>query len=167
MDWGKLFLSAEGRIGQKDFWIGVLILIVAWVVSHLAHIFAPLIWLLLIYPWVCVYAKRLHDFDKSGWMMLIPVVVGFLALIGAIVVGGVAAIGAIFTASTDSGADAGNWMAVLGALGVALAFLCIAAIVKLIFLLWVGLSRGDPGPNRYGPPQGVVETAPPAPPATV
>lgn len=160
MDWGKLFLSAEGRIRQQDYWIGVLILFALWIVSHLAHIFAPLIWLLLLYPWVCVLAKRLHDFGKSGWLILVPVVIGFLCLCAAIVVGGAAAIGAIFTASTSDGSDMGNWAGILGAFGIALAFLGIAAVVKLVFLLWVGLHGGDPGPNRYGPPPG--EAAPPA-----
>ena len=74
MDWGKLFLSAEGRIGRQDYWIGVLILFALWIVSHLAHVFAPFIWLLMLYPWVCVIAKRLHDFGKSGWLILIPFV---------------------------------------------------------------------------------------------
>lgn len=165
MDWSKLFLSAEGRIGQKDYWIGVLILFVAWVLSHLAHVLAPFVWLILIYPWVCVMAKRLHDFNKSGWMILIPVVVGVIALLGAVVVAGAAAIGAAFTAFSEAGLDTAGWMAVAGAFGVALAFICVAGLVKLIFLLWVGISRGDVGPNRYGPPPG--EAAAPMPPATV
>jgi uncharacterized membrane protein YhaH (DUF805 family) len=163
MDWGRLFLSAEGRIRQQDYWIGVLILIGLWVVSHLAHIFAPLIWLILVYPWVCVITKRLHDFGRSGWLILVPVVVGFLCACAAVVVGGVAVIGAFFAASTDSGADMGSWAGVLGALGIALVFIAIAAVVKLIFLLWVGLHGGDAGPNRYGPPPG--EAAAPSPPA--
>jgi uncharacterized membrane protein YhaH (DUF805 family) len=45
---------------------------------------------------------------------------------------------------------------------VAAAFLLLAVVVKLVFLLWVGLSRGDPGPNRYGPPPGEASTSPPA-----
>jgi uncharacterized membrane protein YhaH (DUF805 family) len=165
MDWNKLFLSAEGRIGQKDYWIGVLILFAIWVVSHLAHVLAPLIWLVLIYPWVCVIAKRLHDFNKSGWMILIPICVGVTAFLLAVIVGGAAAIGAVIAAYNDSAVDTGGWMAVASAFGVALAFLGLAFLVKLIFLLWVGLARGDPGPNRYGPAPGEAVT--PAPPATV
>jgi len=162
MDWGRLFFSPEGRIGQRDYWLGVLILIVLWVLSHLAHIFAPLIWLLLLWPWVCVIAKRLHDFGKSGWMILIPVVIGCIAVIGAIVAGGVGVIAAIFAAATDGGSDAVNWMSALGALGVALVFLGVAAVVKIIFLIWVGAVRGDAGDNRYGPPPGGATTLPAA-----
>lgn len=162
MDWGKLFLSAEGRIRQQDYWIGVLILIALWIVSHLAHVFAPLIWLIMIYPWICVIVKRLHDSGRSGWLILVPIVVGFLCGCAAIVTGGFAILGAIFAASTDSGTDMGSWAGVLGALGIALVFIAIAAVVKLIFLLWVGLSGSEAGPNRYGPPPGETAAQPPA-----
>lgn len=162
MDWGRLFLSAEGRIGRQDYWIGVLILFALWIVSHLAHVFAPFIWLLMLYPWVCVIAKRLHDFGKSGWLILIPFVVGFIAFCAAFVAGGAAVIAAIFTASTDAGGDWTNWTGVMGALGAALGFIALAAVVKLLFLLWVGLSRGDAGPNRYGPRPGESAASPPA-----
>ncbi len=68
MDWRTLFLSPEGRIGQKDYWIGVLILFVVWgPVSRLAHAgaagLAP-----ADLSVVCVYAKRLHDAGRSGWL---------------------------------------------------------------------------------------------------
>jgi uncharacterized membrane protein YhaH (DUF805 family) len=162
MDWGRLFLSAEGRIRQQDYWIGVLILFALWIVSHLAHIFAPLIWLALLYPWVCVFAKRLHDFGKSGWLILIPFVVAFIAGCAAVIAGGAALIGMIFNASTDAANDWSSWAGVAGALGAALVFLLIALVVKLVFMLWVGLSRGDPGPNRYGPPPGETVASPPA-----
>ena len=36
-----------------------------------------------------------------------------------------------------------------------------AAMFKIVFILWVGLSSGDPGPNRYGPPPGsLISPAP-------
>jgi uncharacterized membrane protein YhaH (DUF805 family) len=162
MDWGRLFLSAEGRIRQQDYWLGVLILIALWVVSHLAHVLAPLIWLILVYPWVCVIAKRLHDFGKSGWLILVPFAVAFLAGCAALIAGGAAVIGMIFNASTEAANDWTSWGGVIGALGMAAAFLLVAVVVKLVFLLWVGLSRGDPGPNRYGPPPGDPAPSPPA-----
>lgn len=162
MDWSRLFLSAEGRIGQKDYWIGVLILFAVWVVSHVAHVFAPLIWLVLIYPWICVIAKRLHDFGRSGWLILVPVVVGCIAVIGAVIAAGGALIGAVLASAAEQHTDiVWSWSGVFGALGIALAFLAVAGLVKLVFLLWVGLSRGDAGPNRYGPPPGEAAATPP------
>lgn len=161
MDWRTLYLSADGRIGQKDFWLGALILFVIWVLTPLLHILAPLAWLLLLYPWTCVFAKRLHDFGRSGFLILVPFVVGCLAVLAALVFGGVAALSAIFGAA-QGGMGAGSWALFAGALGTAGAFLALAGLVKLIFILWVGLSRGDPGPNRYGPPP-VSLTSPTAP----
>ena len=161
MDFKFVFLSPNGRIGQRDYWLGILILFVAWVFSHLFHILAPLIWLFLLYPWVCVIAKRLHDFGKSGWLILAPFVIGALCVVAAIVFGGVSAIGAIVALAT-SGTEPSAWTALFAGLGVMLACLAVAAVVKLIFLLWVGLSAGDPAANHYGPPPGAPSPAGPA-----
>jgi uncharacterized membrane protein YhaH (DUF805 family) len=149
MDWQSLFLSAEGRISRKDFWIAVLILMVAWALAPLFHILAPVIWLLLLFPWICVFAKRLHDFGKSGWFIALPFVVGIAAVTLGLMVGGFAALGAM---SAMAVGGPGSWAMAMGGLGVMLGFLCLAGIAKLIFVLWVGLSPGDPGPNAYGPP---------------
>ncbi len=153
MDWRNLFLSPEGRIGQKDFWLGGLILLVIWLATPLLHIFAPLAWLLLLFPWVCVFAKRLHDFGKSGLLILAPLVVGVVAATLGVIFGGMTVFSAVWTYATGGGEPA-SWAALLGALGAMLAFLGIAALFKFVFILWVGLSPGDPGPNRYGPPPG-------------
>jgi uncharacterized membrane protein YhaH (DUF805 family) len=153
MNWQALFLSHHGRIGQKDYWVAVLILIVAWIVSHALHVLAPLIWLLLIYPWVCVIAKRLHDFGRSGWVILVPVAVDIAALCLAIVFGGASLVSAGY-AAWSGGFDPSTWAVLLGAVGAMLVFLGIAGVVKIVFLLWVGLHAGDPGENRYGPPPG-------------
>jgi uncharacterized membrane protein YhaH (DUF805 family) len=158
MNMQTLLLSPEGRIGRKDFWLGALILIAAWMVSHVAHVFAPILWLLLIYPWVCVYAKRLHDFGKSAWLVLIPFVVVFVCLVMAFAFGGVAAIAAIFAAANEQFGGA-NLAMIASSLGVMLVFLGIAAVGKIAFMLWVGISASDPAENRYGPPPG----APPPP----
>ncbi len=161
MDWQGLFLRGEGRIGRKDFWIGVLILFAIWVMSHALHLLAPLVWVLLLYPWVCVFAKRLHDFGRSGWLIAVPFAIGAAALVLALVFGGMSAMGAIFAAATG-GAEPTSWGMVFGGLGLMLAMLGVAGLVKLVFILWVGLTPGDPGPNRYGPP--VVTGAAVAPP---
>ena len=162
MNWQVLFLSAEGRIRRKDFWIGALILVVVGCLSVLFHILAPLIWLALLYPWVCVFSKRLHDFGKSGFLILAPVAVGVVAFVLALVFGGIGAIGALVTAA-NGGSEPSSWAVLFGALGVALVFLSIAGLFKLVFILWVGLSPGAPGENRYGPAPEVVAPPTPAP----
>jgi uncharacterized membrane protein YhaH (DUF805 family) len=159
MDWRTLFLSPDGRIGQKDFWIGVLILFVIWLLTPILHILAPVAWLLLLYPWVCVFAKRLHDFGKSGMWILAPFIVGFCAAVLGAIFGGVTVVSAIWTAMVGGG-QAVSWAVLLGALGTMLAFLAVAGVVKIVFILWVGLHGGDQGDNRYGPPPGSLTTRP-------
>jgi uncharacterized membrane protein YhaH (DUF805 family) len=159
MDFQKLFLSAEGRIGRSEFWAGWCILFVVNFVLHFLPIIGWVLGLLLIYPWVCVYTKRLHDMGRSGWLQVIPMVVVFVAIIVAAMAGFGAVIGSMASANSDSGAA----MAALGGASVILLAMAIAFVVGIGFLLWVGISPTQAGPNQYGPEPG--ETAPAAPPS--
>ncbi len=102
MDFGNLFFSLEGRINRAKFWIGLIILFVLqWIVMIAAGtilgtslmmadptqpmpagagVAMLIILLLFLWPSICVYAKRWHDRDKSGWWTLIVLVpiVGFI-----------------------------------------------------------------------------------------
>jgi uncharacterized membrane protein YhaH (DUF805 family) len=150
MDWKTLFLTPEGRIGQRDFWIGFAIIFGAGLVLGMIPILGQLIGLLLIWPYIAVYAKRLHDFGKSGWLLMIPFGISCVAIVMAVMSGGAAIIGA--GALGSQGDDAAAASAALAGMGVAFGFLGLAFLVGLAFLLWVGLSKGDPAANRYGPP---------------
>lgn len=147
MDWKTLFLTADGRIGKRDFWIGFAILFVANLVLGMIPVLGALISLALIYPMVCLYSKRLHDFGKTGWLTAIPFVVMALALVVGLITGGMAVIG-MGAAGSDQAA-AGAAMAGLGMFG---GLMALAGLIALGFLLWVGLTNGDPSDNRYGPP---------------
>jgi len=141
MNWQNLFLSANGRIGQKDFWIGYLILFVSGLVLGMIPVLGMLVGLALIYPNVCLFSKRLHDFGKTGWLQLAPIAIYLvLAVIAAVVGGGAAAL---------TGAGDGGLVAVMATMGV---FVLVMVAVHLGFLLWVGLSKSDPASNPYGPP---------------
>ena len=168
MTWQSVFFSSNGRIGQKDFWIAALILFVAWIVSHALHIFAFFAWLVIWYCWICILAKRLHDAGRSGWLVLVPFLVGCVAGCIAMVIGGIAAISAF--AASGGAMDPSSWAVVWGSLGLAAMMFGIAGLVNLIFLLWVGLSAPQAGENRYGPPPASwMSPAPPpaaAPPAS-
>ena len=76
MNWGSLFFSADGRIGQKDFWLAAVILFVFGVLIHAAVVIGTLVWLLSTYCWICIYSKRLHDIGRSGWTQILPWVLG-------------------------------------------------------------------------------------------
>ena len=141
-----LFLSANGRIGQKDFWIGWLILFVANIVLGMIPVLGMLISLALIYPSICIYSKRLHDFGKTGWLAAVPFAIGLVAGVFAMFAGGAAMFGA---ASGNAAAASGGFMAALAGMGLVM-LLAFAAWIG--FTLWVGLSKGDPAANQYGPP---------------
>ena len=85
MDWKYLFGVFDGRIGRQTFWIGQLVLLLVSTVLHVlvAAIFgseetgtviSALVSIVLLYPYLAVDVKRLHDRDKSGWWMLLALV---------------------------------------------------------------------------------------------
>ena len=91
MDYQTLFLSAQGRLNRKAYWIGAVIIFVADVILTLLGLAArehigilywifTLLTIALIYPGLCIAIKRFHDRDKSGWWVLIALI----PLIGAI-----------------------------------------------------------------------------------
>ena len=145
MDIGRLLFSADGRIGQKDFWVGFAILLVGGILIHLVPLAGTVVWVLSTYCWACLYAKRLHDFGKSGWHQLWVFAFGYICVIGGIVMGAGGAIAAMAS-------DRFNWAMFAGTASVLIGLLCLSVIAHFLFLLYVGLSRSDPGPNRFGPP---------------
>ena len=151
VNWQFLFLSANGRIGQKDFWIGFAILFVAGFILGLIPVIGQIAQLAMIYCWVCLYSKRLHDFGKTGWLAAVPfgiwAIAGVLAVM-AVIGGSAAAIGAAGSGVGEAAA-AGGMMAALG--GMALVMM-LAFLVWIGFTLWVGLTKGDPASNQYGAP---------------
>lgn len=148
MDWKTLFFSPEGRIGRSEFWIGWLVLLGVGVVTGWIPLIGWLVSLVAIYCSVCIYAKRLHDMGKTGWLQVIPIAVGVLAIGWAVVSIGSGAIFAAMSGASDEIIAAGA----LGGLGMGLLGLGIAFLVGLGFLLWVGLTPGEPGENRFGAP---------------
>ncbi|MGF7161418.1 uncharacterized membrane protein YhaH (DUF805 family) [Rhodoligotrophos appendicifer] len=84
VDWKFLFLSYEGRINRALWWLGLIctVLLSGLGVIVFGHdsVLAWLWNLILLYPSLCIYIKRCHDRDQSGWwvlLLLVPVV-GFL-----------------------------------------------------------------------------------------
>ncbi len=79
---GSLYLSPKGRIGPAAFQQAAIVLIVIGFVINILPMFSMglgmilgLVGLVLVWPWLCIWIKRLHDAGKSGWMVLLVIVV--------------------------------------------------------------------------------------------
>jgi uncharacterized membrane protein YhaH (DUF805 family) len=157
MDFMNLFLSPKGRIGQKEFWIGIVaIFAIGFVVGMALGTSQPMIntvvSIILLYPGYCVMAKRFQDMGKAPLLAAIPyglfAAVNVFALLGVLGVTGGAAAG--------SDAAAAGGMAALAGAGL---FAIIGFVVWLVFVIWAGVAKGDAGPNAYGPPPGGAAAA--------
>jgi len=146
-DLGKVFFSPEGRMRRKDFWLAWIVLFAAGWLLNLAPPFGWILSLVGIWCSVCIHTKRLHDMGRSGWLQLIQYVTWTVFTLFAVSVGAAAAVSAIIAGDDP----AATFAALAGAGAVVLAFL-LALLITLAFLLWVGLTPGQPGENRYGPP---------------
>ena len=146
MDWMlmplKRYAEFSGRSRRKEYWMYVLGLIIVAVVigviegmtglTQMVGPYGPLSALLLLVtfiPSLAVGVRRLHDTDRTGWWMLLPIVPEVLAI-----------------ALLLSGS-----LAMAGILGMAA---LVLAIVLLVFMVL----EGTKGPNKYGPdPKGGVD----------
>src|SRR5690242_19896978 len=81
MDWKTLYFDANGRIGQRDFWLGYLILIGVSVIVGFIPVIGQIAQLVLTWAGVCLMSKRLHDFGKTGWLAAVPYAIGIVAML--------------------------------------------------------------------------------------
>ncbi len=89
-----LYLHVDGRISRRMFWLhGVGALLVAGVILNAlmdiaglqADTGGRLVNLILAWPYIAVSGKRLHDYNRSAWWMLVNLVpvVGSLVMLAA------------------------------------------------------------------------------------
>lgn len=133
---GWLFFSSQGRIGRLTFFGGVIGVIFAAAIASFALAFSLgsslpngrqgefmavfIIQLLTLYPFFCLYAKRLHDLDKDAWPGMV------LCFIG------------IANAATLNFRP--DLIAVAG----------ILSLVGTIFFLYLQFAKGSSHANRFG-----------------
>ncbi len=149
VDWAKRpivekYADFTGRAPRAEYWWYVLGLIIAFVVLSIVEgilgikgmvfgVYGPLtclLWLATIVPGIAVGVRRLHDTNRSGWWILLPIIPYALAMI----LGG--------PAIMAGGLGAG--------LGIAALFLFVGFICAIVLLVFMVLP-GTPGENRYGP----------------
>ena len=84
------YAKFDGRAGRAEFWWFALANFVAYIaLAILAQISSILLILYVVYaiavfvPSIAVAIRRLHDTDKSGWMLLLGLIpfVGFIILL--------------------------------------------------------------------------------------
>lgn len=169
VDWAKKpivekYADFRGRAPRAEYWWYFLALIVASIIFGIVEsivglkgmvlgLYGPLtllLWLATILPDIAVGVRRLHDTNRSGWWLLLPVIPYCVAL----VLGGAALMGGGAAGSVGAGALAGA--------GIAAIFMLIGAVCAIVLLVFMVLP-GTPGENRYGPnPYGEVAGAVPA-----
>lgn len=69
-----LLLSPHGRILRNRFWQGMVVLTVASIMVTAGSVMLTTLIgylnILLIYPYICVYGKRLHDAGLTAWWVI-------------------------------------------------------------------------------------------------
>lgn len=141
MDHWKALFTFHGRASRLAYWrmqlLATGVLVVMWVVTIFVAMGAgdlaaiPLILMIpVLIPLLAVCVRRLHDRNKSGWWLLIFWVAPFACLWAA----------QALTEAAPTG--------VVPALGV----IALALFLEIWGLFEIGLLRGSPGENRFGPP---------------
>jgi uncharacterized membrane protein YhaH (DUF805 family) len=136
MDWAYVFNDFNGRIGRRTFWIAFGVLAVAEIFGHLVaeqiegDRLGAIVDLAFTYPEFAVAIKRGHDRGLPVWLLIVFFVAGgVLDLLTVLEL----------TGTEDQPS--------LLSLVIALPF----TVLGLALLVELGLRKGVPGPNQYGP----------------
>jgi uncharacterized membrane protein YhaH (DUF805 family) len=135
VNWASLFLRSQGRIGRGRFWLGFAVLVGLQALACLAPHAGWFAFTILAYGWICLYAKRLHDIGRSGWLTMAPILATLLAL-------STAAAFWLHSFNVNARAHSLLWFSVSA--------LAAASAIDLAFVAWVGLSPGEADDNPYG-----------------
>ena len=121
------YIDFSGRASRPEYWWFFLFSFIVRIVTFWIPFLGIIIGLALLLPSLAVTARRLHDTNRTGWWMLLPIGSGLAGIItGAVLaVIGLAALAGI-----------------LGGLAILIGFL---ALLKFL------IEPSDPGPNQYGP----------------
>ncbi|XBQ15994.1 MAG: DUF805 domain-containing protein [Oceanicaulis sp.] len=165
MDWTKVLFDPNGRIGQREFWIGVLIIVVGNIVAGFIPFLGFIISLGLIWVGIAVYGKRLHDAGKTAWLHAVPWALNILLFIIALVMIGGALFNLILNSAGGAEPSDQDIIAMVSASGGGFLVLTLGFLVWVAYTIWVGVLKGDPGANQYGPAPVIEGAAAPAAPA--
>ena len=121
------YIVFSGRASRSEYWWFFLFTFLVRIATFWIPFLGAVIALALLLPSIAVTVRRLHDTNRTGWWVLLPIA---LALGGAVA-------GAILT------------FAGLAALGIAL--VALGSLVGFVVLIVFLVQASDPHPNQYGP----------------
>ena len=161
----NVLFGSKGRITPNQFWQGIIILVGLQILLYLGmayvSIFLIFVYLLLLYPYICVYAKRLHDGAKSGWLFMAFFVGAIVvSLVIDLLTGGFSGIDeAAIQVEAEELMAAGDMEGVIALYQRMIKTDLVLSIVNLVILnLVIGFFAArivsDPHTNQYGPPVG-------------
>ena len=141
-----MFAYLNGRSSRGEYWIGIALLLLVGVGLALANISGASA--ATTFLWILIWARRLHDIGKSGWVILIPMGLMIAVSIAAFALGGDELVNVMRYTQTNSGeiSERGAYLF--------LAFVGVLLLVQGGFTIWLGVKAGEPGSNRFGPPPG-------------
>ena len=155
-------LNPQGRIGPVTFRNAAMILIAIGAILTLLPLASAspslmalsFVSLLLIYPWVVIWVKRLHDAGKSGWMFLVVLVLYLIASYASSLF-----ISAQFAPAQAPVANPNDLSAMMAGMAAqmratALPSAIVSVVISLAFVFaGNALLRSDPAPNAYDLPR--------------
>lgn len=156
MSVGNLLFSPKGRIGPSDLWKGLIILLILQVLITVISAFSPMaltmllgiVSIALLYPFVCVLGKRLHDNGKSAWWVIL-VIVAYLVVswILTFLLLSVFGLNPMTAGANPEAMAAYRQSSLLPSI--------LGAIVMTAILGFIMATlKSEPGTNKYGPPPG-------------
>jgi uncharacterized membrane protein YhaH (DUF805 family) len=167
MDFRFVFLDPQGRLAPVPFARGFILLTGAMMLVTIASAIVSqglgILQYTLVFPYLCVFGKRLHDAGLSAWLWLAFLAgFGFVNMLASAVLLPILSPGAYaIQMELQALMESGGWADAFEELArLAPEYARLSAVTSVAgFLIASALTgfaayrmRSDPQPNRYGPP---------------
>jgi uncharacterized membrane protein YhaH (DUF805 family) len=129
-----------GRSNRAEYWASIaLLLAISFAATYLFDQSLSNFWTIIFFQ--CVYARRLHDIDRTAWWGVVALAAASTPLMLGVLFGGPGFVAAL-AGQSDQVTDLGRtWYYVVAVSSV---------VLENAFTIWLGLQKGDPCQNRFG-----------------
>ncbi len=121
------YIDFSGRASRSEFWWFFLFTFIVRVITGWIPFVGFVIALALLLPSLSVTARRLHDTNRTGWWMLLPIGLGLAGIIAGII------------------------LVVIGLFPIGVALAILGPVLGFVGLLTFLIQPSDPYDNQYGP----------------